>query len=170
MSDPRRLMVVGRVAGAFGVKGEVRIRAYTDDPMTLLTFRTLSTADGAPALTLISGRTAKGELIARVAEVAAKEQADAMRGLELHVPRSALPPPDEEEFYQADLIGLQARAPDGTVLGKIKAVLNFGAGDLLEVTPDGGGPTWMVAFTRANAPELDFEAGNVVIVRPVETE
>ena len=123
-----------------------------------------------PALTLISGRTARGELIARTAEVATKEQADAMRGLELHVPRSALPPPDEEEFYQADLVGLQARGPDGAILGKIKAVLNFGAGDLLEVTPEGGGPTWMVAFTRANAPELDFETGNIVIVRPEETE
>ena len=170
MSDPHRLMVVGRVAGAFGVRGEVRVHAYTDDPKTLLAFRTLSGADGAPALTLISGRTAKGELIARAAEVATKEQADALRGLELHVPRSALPPPDEEEFYQADLVGLQAQAPDGTVLGRIKAVLNFGAGDLLEVTPEGGGPTWMVAFTRANAPEIDFGAGRVVIVRPGESE
>ena len=169
MTDPHRLMVVGRIAGAFGIKGEVRIRAYTDDPMALLKFRALQRADGSPALTLIAGRATKGDFIGRASEIGVKEEADALRGVELYVPRSALPPPDAEEFYQADLIGLAAVAPGGEALGKVKAVLNFGAGDLLEIAP-AAGPTWMVAFTRTNAPEIDFEAGRIVVVRPEESE
>ena len=169
MTDPQRLMVVGRIAGAFGVKGEVRIRAYTDDPMALLEFRSLRRADGSAGLTLISGRTTKGDFIGRAGEIGSKEEADALRGVELFVTRSALAPTDEEEFYQADLIGLAAATPGGESLGTVKAVLNFGAGDLLEIAP-ALGPTWMVAFTRTNAPQIDFDAGRIVIVRPEESE
>ena len=171
MSDPDRLVLVGRVAGAFGVKGELRIRAYTDNPLNLLRYRSLKRADGSPALDLISGRSWKEDLIARARDVGAKEQADALRGVELYAPRSALPPPDEEEeLYLADLIGLETVAPDGQSLGQVKAVLNFGAGDVLEIAPPGHGKTWLVAFTRANAPEIDFDAGRIVIVRPPEIE
>ncbi len=170
MTEQDRLVLVGRVSGAFGVQGEVRIRAYTDAPLTLLNFRQLLRADGSIGLTLLSGRSFKDGLIARAKEVVTKEQADALKGLDLHAPRSLLPPPEEEEFYLADLIGLRAEAPDGAPLGRVKAVPNFGAGDLLEVQPDGRGGTWLVAFTAENAPEIDLDGGRIVIVRPPETD
>ena len=100
-----RLILVAQVGGAFGVRGEVKITAYTADAKTLLRYRNLSREDGTSGLTLLSGRPAKAGLVARVAEIATPEQADALRGLKLYVPRDVLPPPDEDEFYLADLIG-----------------------------------------------------------------
>jgi 16S rRNA processing protein RimM len=170
MADPDRLVLVARVSGAFGVRGEVRLRAYTEDPAALLDYRELRRADGSPGLTLVSGRVAKDGLIARAKEIGVKEEADALRGLELYAPRSALPQPEQDEFYLIDLIGLAAHAPDGALLGRIKAVPNFGAGDLLEIEPAAGGGSWLVAFTLAAVPEVDIEGGRVVIVRPEETD
>jgi 16S rRNA processing protein RimM len=164
-----RLILVGRVAGAFGVRGEVRITSYTDDPAALARYRELKRADGSPGLTLTGGRAHKGALVARAAEVATREEAEALRGLELYVPRDALPAPDEDEFYLADLIGLKAVAPDGAEVGRIKSVQNFGAGDLLEIEPPTG-PTWWLPFTKEAAPEVRIAEGAVVVVRPEETE
>jgi 16S rRNA processing protein RimM len=172
MSDQadRRLILVGRVAGAFGVRGEIRITAFTSDPMALVAYRDLKREDGSPALTLQSGRPAKGGVIVRAKEVSTPEEANALRGLRLHVPRAVLPAPDEDEFYLADLIGLQARSPEGEVLGVIKAVPNFGASDMLEVQPESGGQSWYLPFTRECAPEVRIAEGYVVAVRPEETE
>ena len=164
-----RLILVGRVAGAFGVRGEVRITAFTAEPDALLRYRDLRRADGTSALTLLSGRPQKGALIARAKEVATREDAEALRGLELYVPRAALPAPAEDEFYVTDLIDLAATAPDGTPLGRVKDVQNFGAGDLLEIEPPEG-PTWWLAFTEATVPAVDIAAGRIVVVRPTETE
>jgi len=164
-----RLILVGRVAGAFGVRGEIRITAYTDDPEALARYRELKRADGSPALTLIGGRAQKGALITRATEVATREDAEALRGLELFVPRSALPPPEEDEYYLADLIGLAAVTPDGAPLGRIKSVQNFGAGDLLEIAPETG-PSWWLPFTRDAVPEVRIADGVVVAVRPEEAE
>ena len=164
-----RLILVGRVAGAFGVKGEVRITAYTDDPQALARYRDLRRADGSPALTLTGGRTQKGALIARAKEVATREDAEALRGLELYAPREAFPPTDEDEFYLADLIGLAAVTPSGEPLGRIKSVQNFGAGDLLEIAPETG-PSWWLPFTREAVPEVNIATGVVVAVRPEEAE
>jgi 16S rRNA processing protein RimM len=164
-----RLILVGRVAGAFGVKGELRLTAYGDDPQALARYRDLKRADGSPALTLTGGRPQKGALIARAREVATREDAEALRGLELYVPRDALPPPDEDEFYLADLIGLAVVTPDGAPLGRIKSVQNFGAGDLLEVAPETG-PTWWLPFTKEAVPEVKIGEGVVVAVRPEEAE
>jgi 16S rRNA processing protein RimM len=166
---PERLILVGRVAGAFGVKGELRITSYTDDPVALLRYRDLKRSDGAPALTLTTGRAQKGALVGRAREVATREDAEALRGLELFVPRDLLPPPEEDEFYLADLIGLAAIAPDGVPLGRIKSVQNFGAGDLLEIAPEAG-PSWWAPFTREAAPEVKIAEGVVVVVKPGETE
>ncbi|MFI4935707.1 MAG: ribosome maturation factor RimM [Caulobacterales bacterium] len=165
-----RLILVGRVAGAFGVKGEVRITSYSDDPMALVRYRDLRGVDGAPALTLTGGRPAKGALIGRAREVETREAAQALRGLELYIPRALLPPPEgEDEFYLTDLVGLEARAPDGTRLGVVKSVQNFGAGDLLEIAPDAG-PTWWLAFTAENAPDVKIAEGWLTAVRPAEAE
>src|SRR5262249_50023400 len=99
LMNPDRLILVGRVAGAFGVRGEIRITTYTDEPDALVRYRDLRRADGAPGLTLTGGQPQKGALIARAKEVATREDAEALRGLELYVPRDALPPPEEDEFY-----------------------------------------------------------------------
>jgi 16S rRNA processing protein RimM len=164
-----RLLLVGRVAGAFGVRGELRITTYTDDPAALVRYRDLQREDGAPVLTLTSGRAQKGALIARAKEVADRDQAEALRGLALYVPRAVLPPPDEDEFYLADLIGLRVVAPDGAELGHVKSVRNFGAGDLLEIAPPGAA-TWYLPFTKEAAPEVKIAEGVIVAVRPAETE
>jgi len=164
-----RLILVAQVGGAFGVRGEVRITAYTAEAQALLKYRDLKREDGAPGLTLLSGRPAKAGLVARVQEIATPEQADAMRGLKLYVDRDLLPPPDDDEFYLADLIGLEARDSAGAVIGKIASVQNFGADDLLEIKP-AVGASWWLPFTREAAPEVNIAEGWVTVVRPAEVD
>jgi 16S rRNA processing protein RimM len=167
MTDSGKLVLVGRVAGAFGVKGEVRVSAYTETPLSLLQYRELKREDGSPGLTLVSGRAAKTDFIGKAEEIATKEEADALRGLRLFVAREAMPAPDEDEFYLSDLIGLAAVTPEGETLGKVKAVHDFGAGDILEIAP-ARGATWYLSFTRATVPEVDIAGGKIVAVRPGE--
>ncbi len=169
-SGSDRLILVGRVAGGFGVRGEVRITAYTAEPLGLTAYGPLLREDGSPALTLTGARPVKDGLVARAREIETKEQADALRGLRLYVSRGALPEPDPDEFYLADLIGLEARDPDGTPVGRIKAVQNFGASDMLEIDPGEGRPTWYLPFTREAAPEVRIAEGWVQVVRPPETD
>jgi len=165
-----RMILVGRVIGAFGVKAELRIAAFTDDPAALLAYRTLRREDGSPALTLTEGRAVPGTVIARAAEVATREEAQALRGLALYIPRDVLPATeDEDEFYLADLIGLAVQSPAGEPMGRVKSVQNFGAGDLLEIAPPEGA-SWWLPFTREAVPEVRIAQGLVVAVRPVETE
>lgn len=163
------LLLVGRVAGAFGVKGEVRISAYTEDPMALVTYRVLLREDGRPGLTLTGGRAAKGALIARAGEIETREQAEALRGLKLYISREILPEPEDDEFYVADLVGLSVVTSAGEALGEVKSVQDFGAGDLLEVQPKSGASFWL-PFTREAVPEVRIADGLVVAVRPEETE
>lgn len=167
MADDK-LILVAQVAGGFGVRGEVRVTAYTADPMALMSYGVLLRADGSPGLTLTSARPDKSGVVGRAKEIATKEQADALRGLKLHIPRDRLPTPDEDEFYLADLIGVEARGPDGVVIGRVKAVQNFGADDMLEIIPALGGPTWYLPFTKDAVPELHLADGWVVAVRPNE--
>ena len=168
MSSEDRLILVGQIGGAFGVKGEVRISAYTADAMALVGYSPLLGADGKPVLTLLSARPDKAGVVARVKEIATKEEADARRGQKLFVTRNALPEPDEDEFYLTDLIGLEGRDPADVVLGKVKSVQNFGADDMLEITPATGGQTWYLPFTKAATPELHLADGWLVAVPPTE--
>jgi 16S rRNA processing protein RimM len=163
------LIQVGRVAGAFGVRGEVRITSFTEEPLALLDYKRLLREDGQPALTLASGRLAKGGIVARAAEVETREQAEALRGLKLFIPRALLPEPDEDEFYVTDLVGLSVVTPDGDPLGVIKSVQDFGAGDLLEIQPPEGA-SWYLPFTKEAVPEVRISERRVVGVRPEETE
>jgi 16S rRNA processing protein RimM len=163
-----RLVLVGRVVGVFGVRGDLRIAAFTAEVGALLTYRDLKRADGAPALTLVSGRPDKGGLVAHASGVDTRDQAEALKGLELYIEREALPAPDEDEFYLADLIGLEARGPAGGVIGRVKAVENFGAGDLLEIAPADGGASWWQPFTREATPQVRIDEGWIEVVRPTE--
>lgn len=168
MTTDSKLILVAQVAGGFGVKGEVRVTAYTAEPKTVLSYGVLLRADGSPGLTLMSGRAEKSAVVGRAKEIATKEEADALRGLKLYIPRDRLPEPDEDEFYLTDLVGLKARDPAGAVLGTVKSVQNFGADDMLEIAPAAGGPTWYLPFTREAVPELHIADGWVLAVRPVE--
>jgi 16S rRNA processing protein RimM len=163
------LILVGRVAGAFGVKGEVRITSFTAEPAALVGYKTLLREDGSPGLTLTGGRAAKGGVVARAKEVETREQAEALRGLRLYIPRDVLPEPDEDEFYVIDLIGLEVRSLEGDVLGRVKSVRDFGAGDLLEIQPPAG-ESWWLPFTRDAVPEVRMDEGVLVAARPDETE
>ena len=164
------LILVGQVGGAFGVRGEVKITAFTGDAMALVGYSPLLRADGSVGLTLTGARPDKKGVVARAKEVTTKEQADAMRGLKLFVPRDRLPEPDEDEFYLTDLIGLEVRDAGGAVLGRVKSVPNFGAGDLLEIAPAGGGQTWYLAFTRDTVPELHIAEGWLLAEPPAEDD
>ena len=147
----------------------MRITSYTEDPLALLRYHDLQREDGSTGLTLTTGRPHKGALVARASEIATREDAEALRGLQLFVPRDILPEPDEDEFYLADLIGLRVVDPDGDEIGRIKSVQNFGAGDLLEIAP-ANGPTWWLPFTKDAVPEVRIADGVVVAVRPEESD
>lgn len=164
------LIQVGRVAGAFGVRGEVRITSFTAEPLALMDYKTLVREDGSPGLTLTSGRATKGGVVVRAQEVETREQAEALRGLKLFIPRDRLPEPEEDEFYVTDLIGLSVQTAEGEVLGVVKAVQDFGAGDLLEIAPAAGGASWYLPFTREAVPEVRIADGVVVAVPPEEVE
>jgi len=167
MSDAK-IILVGQVAGGFGVRGEVRVTAFTADPLALTAYGPLLRADGSVGLPLTAARAVKGAVIGRAKEIGTKEQADALRGLKLFVPRERFPEPDEDEVYVTDLIGLEARDPEGRVLGRIRSVQNFGASDMLEIAPAEGGQTWYLPFTREAAPELHIADGWLLAVRPAE--
>lgn len=166
---PDKLIQVARVAGAFGVRGELRITTFTEDPMSLGAFKALLRQDGSPALTLTSVRPVKGGVVARAKEIETREQAEAARGLRLFIPRGALPPPEEDEFYLTDLIGAAVETPEGERLGEVKSVQDFGAGDLLEVQP-ASGPSWWLPFTREAVPEVKLAEGKLIAIPPEETE
>ena len=166
-----RLILVGRVAGAFGVRGEVRLSAYTEDPLALARFGGLKRQDGSAAPTILSARPAKGGIVGRLEGVETKEAADALRGLRLYVLREDLPEPEEDEFYLADLVGLPVQnVQSRESLGRVKSVQNFGAGDILEIAPEGGGATWYLPFTRQAVPEVKIAEGVILADPPPETE
>lgn len=158
---------VGHIAGAHGVKGEVRIKTHTQEPESIAAYGPLEDEEGTRQFTLTSARAAKDGAIARIEGVGTREQAEALKGTGLHVARSALPEATEEgTFYHADLVGLVAINADGAALGQVVAVQNFGAGDLLEIRPATGGNTVLVPFTEEIVPEIDTQAGWMLMLPP----
>ncbi len=165
-----QLLLVAQVGGAHGVRGEVKITTFTADPMALAAYKTLLRQDGSPALVIASARPAKSGVVAKVKGVEDRNGAEALRGLKLFIARDALPPPDDEdEFYLADLIGLQIETADGKLLGKVRTVQDFGAGDLLEVQPPQGA-TWWLPFTREAVPEVRIAEGKLIASPPAVIE
>ncbi len=162
------MILVGRVAGGFGVRGEVRITTFTEDPLSLSRYGALKREDGTPGPVVKTARAAKGGVIARIEGVETKDAADALRGLHLYVPREALPKPADDEFYLTDLIGLRVEDTSGAVLGTVAFVPNFGAGDLLEIDKGDGSATWYLPFTRDAVPEVRIAEGKVIANPPTE--
>lgn len=155
-------VLVGAILGAFGVQGEARLRSFTAQPADLFAYGPLCKADGGVLLTPRKWRTIGEEFAVIAPEVASREAAIALGKQGLFVDRARLPAPAEDEFYHVDLIGLRAEALDGAPLGLVKAVLNYGAGDLLEIAPPAG-PRFLVAFTKDAAPLVDLPARRLVI-------
>jgi len=160
------MVLVGAIAGAFGVKGEVRLRAFTAKPEGVISYGPLYDEHGKPLLKPKSWRQLKDGVAVAAPEVKTKEQADKMRGAKLYVPRANLPAAGADEFYIVDLLGCRAEALDGKVLGEICAVWNFGAGDIIEYRPPNGGPNVRVTFTRETAPLVDLAGKRVVLDPP----
>ena len=164
-----RLLQVARVAGAFGVRGEIRITTFTEDPLALAAYRVLTREDGSAGLTITTARAVKGAVIARAQGIDTRDQAEALRGLKLFIAREALPAPDEDEFYHADLLGLILETPEGELMGKVKTIQDFGAGDLIEVQPPMGA-SWWLPFTRETVPEVRLSEGKLIAIRPAEID
>ncbi len=159
---------LGVITGAHGLRGEVRVRMF-GDPGALDAYGPVSDEAGAREFLFRGLRPTKGGVLARIDGVAGRTEAEALKGTELYVERGALPDPGPEEYYHADLIGLTARSVDGKALGEVIAVHDFGAGDLLEIGAPASGDTIMIPFTSEAAPEVDLEAGFIVIEMPQET-
>lgn len=160
---------VGAIAGAFGVAGEVRLKSFCAEPEAMAAYGPLWTEDGTRSFTVRLTRPVAGGLGARLAGVATKEQADALRGTTLWADRARLPSLPDDEFYHADLIGLAVQDTGGAVLGRVTAVHNHGAGDVLEIARPGG-KTLLLPFTRAVVPTVDLTAGKIVADPPDEAE
>jgi 16S rRNA processing protein RimM len=171
MVAPRKeaqLICVAQIGAPHGVRGEVRIKSFTAEPMALADYGALSTEDGALLFEIATLRPTQDVLVARLAGVADRDAAEALRNLRLYVPRDRLPVADEDEFYHADLIGLAVVRPDGTAVGTVAALHNFGAGDLIEVAPAEGGPSLLLPFTKEGVPTVDVAGGRIVIDQPMD--
>src|SRR5690349_5250459 len=163
-----RRILVGAIAGAHGVRGAVRIRSFTADPRAVGAYGALFDEAGTRRFQLTVTGNAKGGVVAQIAGVADRDQAEALKGTRLYIAREALPPPDgPEEFYIADLVGLDADRPDGSRLGRVTAVDNYGAGDVVEIALAAGG-SLAVPFTRQTVPVVDIEGGRLVVDPPAE--
>ncbi|MDZ4759576.1 MAG: ribosome maturation factor RimM [Alphaproteobacteria bacterium] len=161
-----RLIVVAQIAGAFGVKGEARVRSFTADPEACFGYGPLMDEAGAVLLTPLTFRALNEGFGVTTKEIRQREEWEALKGRLLHVARESLPEPDPDEVYVADLIGCEVHHVDGRRLGVVMDAPNFGAGDLIEVKPSAG-PTFLLPFTRAIVPGVDL-AGRRIDVDPVE--
>jgi 16S rRNA processing protein RimM len=165
VSAPDKRVCVGAVAGAHGVRGAVKIKSFTATPEDVARYGPLEDESGKRQFSLRLIGAGKGVLIGHLSGIADRNQAEASRGLRLYLPRAALPPTEEDEYYHADLLGLEAVLTDGTPVGAVRAVHDFGAGDTLEIARPEGPPV-VVPFTRAVVPSVDLAAGRLVVDPP----
>lgn len=157
---------VGAITGAFGVRGEVRLKSFCAEAADIAAYGPLTTEDRGRSFEIRLTRPVTSGFAAQLSGVTSKEAADALRGTRLFAPRAALPALADDEFYHADLIGLDALDTGGVALGKIAAVLNHGAGDLLELRGPGLKSPLLVPFTRAIVPTVDLASRRVIIDPP----
>ncbi|GLS17459.1 ribosome maturation factor RimM [Labrys miyagiensis] len=165
---PQNLVLLGVFGAAHGLKGEVRLKSYTEEPLAIANYGPLLTKTGRK-IHITSLRQQKDMLVARIEGVNDRTAAEQLVNLQLFTAREALgTPEDEDEFFHADLIGLAARDEQGVLIGTVTGMFDFGAGDIVEITPDGGKPL-MLPFTRAIVPTVDIKAGHILVVLPQET-
>jgi 16S rRNA processing protein RimM len=162
---------VARIGAAHGVRGEVKLWPFTEDPLAVASYGPLETADGKRRFEIETLRAAKDHLVVRLKGIADREAAQALTNTELYVARDRLPAIEEADtFYRSDLVGLAAVTQDGTQVGTVHALHNFGAGDIIEIMPLGGGEPMMMPFNDATVPKIDLEAKQIVVVPPAEIE
>lgn len=165
MADEKVCIAV--ITGAHGVRGQVRVKSFAAEADGLTAYGPLTDAGGTRRFRIEPAGVSRGQMLARIEGVRDRRDAEALRGVELYVERDRLPPPEEDEFYHADLVGLTVRDPDGNELGTVRAMHNYGAGDLIEIArPDGR--VEIMPFTRAVVPVVDLDAGFVVVNPPAE--
>jgi len=172
MAAPR-MVLVAQIGAAHGIKGEVRLKSFTAEPLSVADYGPLMAADGR-TFEITSARRAAGSsspemLVVRFKGVDDRTAAEKLNRIELSVPQERLPPAGEGEYYHADLIGLSAVTREGAPLGVVVGVPNYGAGDLIEIAPPRG-KTFLVPFTDAAVPEVDVAAGHIVVEPPNEIE
>jgi 16S rRNA processing protein RimM len=160
---------VARIGAAHGVRGAVKLWTFTEDPFAVKDYGPLSTKDGARHFELTSAREAKDHLVVTLKGVATRNEAERLNGIELYIPRDRLPATEDDEYYHADLIGLDAVTTANEPLGRVIAIHNFGAGDIIEIAPPSG-TTILLPFSNAVVPTIDIAGGRVVIELPKEIE
>jgi 16S rRNA processing protein RimM len=163
---PADRVCVGAIAGSFGVKGEVRLKSFCTEPEAIASYGPLFTEDGRQSFKVTLTRPVAGGLGARLSGVATKEQADALKGTSLYADREKLPPAGDDEFYHADLIGLDVVDTGGVPVGQVRAVHNHGAGDLLEILGPGMTSALLLPFTVAAVPTVDIAARRIIVDLP----
>jgi 16S rRNA processing protein RimM len=162
---------VARIGAAHGVRGEVKLWSFTQDPAAVAGYGALETLDGTRRLEIKALRPAKDHFVARFAGVDNRDAAEKLRNLELYIPRTRLPQIDEADtFYHADLIGLDVVTSDGAQIGTVYALHNFGAGDIIEIIPMGGGDALILPFNKTMVPKIDIAEKQIVVVLPAEIE
>ena len=160
---------VARIGAAHGVRGAVKLWTFTQDPLAVTRYGLLTTKDGARQFEVATARQARDHLVATLKGITSRDEAERLNGLELYVAREKLPATEEDEYYHADLIGLAAVTAAGAPLGRVVAIHNFGAGDIIEIAPPDGA-TLLLPFTNAVVPTVDLAGGRVVIEVPEEIE
>jgi len=160
---------VARIGAPHGVRGAVKLWTFTEDPLAVQRYGPLATKDGARRFEVTHVREAKGHLVATLQGVGTREEAQRLNGLELYVAREKLPATEADEYYHADLIGLAAVDAAEQAIGRVVAIHNFGAGDIIEIAPPQGA-TMLLPFTNAVVPVVDIAGGRVVIELPAESD
>ena len=160
---------VARIGAAHGVRGAVKLWTFTEDPLAVTRYGPLTTKDGARQFDVTHAREAKDHLVATLKGIATREDAERLNGIELYIAREKLPDTDDDEYYHADLIGLAAVNAANEPIGRVIAIHNFGAGDIIEIAPPQG-TTLLLPFTNAVVPTVDLANGRVVIELPAEIE
>ncbi|QDF41244.1 ribosome maturation factor RimM [Bradyrhizobium symbiodeficiens] len=163
------LVCVARIGAAHGVRGAVKLWTFTEDPFAVRHYGPLLSKDGKRQFEVATAREARDHLVATFKGVTTREEAERLNGIELYVAREKLPATDDDEYYHTDLIGLAAVTTEGDTLGRVLAIHNFGAGDIIEIAPPKGA-TLLLPFTNAVVPEVDLASGRVVIALPQEIE